>query len=94
MAESTGIKILKRLCKSIVFIFGGNYLRRPNGGDCDRMLHMREDRYGFSGMLGCIDCIQWSWRQGPVVWKGQYTRGDKGHPTIILEAVALHDLWI
>nr|XP_043638320.1 uncharacterized protein LOC122609301 [Erigeron canadensis] len=25
---------------------------------------------------------------------GQYTRGDKGHPTIMLEAVASYDLWI
>uniref|UniRef100_J3MLI2 No apical meristem-associated C-terminal domain-containing protein n=1 Tax=Oryza brachyantha TaxID=4533 RepID=J3MLI2_ORYBR len=29
-----------------------------------------------------------------VAWKGQYTRGDQKHPTIILEAVASYDLHI
>ena len=27
-------------------------------------------------------------------WKGQYTRGDHGVPTIILETIASHDRWI
>ncbi|XP_073153941.1 uncharacterized protein [Henckelia pumila] len=30
----------------------------------------------------------------PVAWRAQYTRGDHGYPTIILEAVASSDLWI
>nr|XP_043616341.1 uncharacterized protein LOC122588291 [Erigeron canadensis] len=30
----------------------------------------------------------------PVALQGQYTRGDNGHPTIMLEAVASYDLWI
>nr|XP_043637894.1 protein ALP1-like [Erigeron canadensis] len=45
-------------------------------------------------MLGSIDCMHSGWRNCPVVWQGQYTRGDKGHPTIMLEAVASYDLWI
>nr|XP_043639789.1 uncharacterized protein LOC122610899 [Erigeron canadensis] len=38
--------------------------------------------------------MHWGWRNCPVAWQGQYTRGDKGHPTIMLEAVASYDLWI
>jgi hypothetical protein len=30
----------------------------------------------------------------PNAWRCQYTRGDHGHPTIMLEAVASQDLWI
>nr|XP_043616130.1 uncharacterized protein LOC122588051 [Erigeron canadensis] len=30
----------------------------------------------------------------PKAWQGQFTRGDKGVPTIMLEAVASYDLWI
>ncbi|XP_020870157.1 uncharacterized protein LOC110225249 [Arabidopsis lyrata subsp. lyrata] len=30
----------------------------------------------------------------PTAWEGQFTRGDKGTTTVILEAVASHDLWI
>ncbi|XP_021996041.1 uncharacterized protein LOC110893233 [Helianthus annuus] len=34
------------------------------------------------------------WMNCPTAWRGQYTRGDHGHPTIVLEAVASQDLWI
>jgi len=45
-------------------------------------------------MIGSIDCMHWHWEKCPYAWKGQYTRGDHGVPTIILEAVASHDRWI
>jgi hypothetical protein len=44
-------------------------------------------------MLGSIDCMHWVWRNCPVAWNGQFTDQGK-HPTIILEVVATHDLWI
>nr|XP_043625946.1 uncharacterized protein LOC122597413 [Erigeron canadensis] len=56
------------------------YLRRPTPDDIQRLLGKHEELHGFPGMLESID------------W--QYTRGDKGRPTIILEAVASYDLWI
>ncbi|XP_024004051.1 uncharacterized protein LOC112081528 [Eutrema salsugineum] len=44
-------------------------------------------------MVGSINCMHWEWKNCPTAWKGQYSRGsDK--PTIVLEAVALYDLWI
>ncbi|XP_021994275.1 uncharacterized protein LOC110890916 [Helianthus annuus] len=45
-------------------------------------------------MLGSIDCLHWAWHNCPTAWRGQYTRGDHDHPTLILEAVASQDLWI
>ena len=56
------------------------------------MLALGESR-GFLGLLGCIDCMHWKWKNCPSGWKGQYT-GHNREPTIILEAVALYDLWI
>ena len=53
---------------------------------------MNEAR-GWPGMLGSIDCMHWRWKNFPVAWAGQYT-GHKRKPTIVLKAVASHDLWI
>jgi len=38
--------------------------------------------------------MHWRWENCPLAWRGQFTRGDYGVPTIILEAVASHDLHI
>ena len=45
-------------------------------------------------MIESIDCMHWEWKNCPTAWEGQFTRGDKGTTTVILEAVASHDLWI
>uniref|UniRef100_J3N0P7 DDE Tnp4 domain-containing protein n=1 Tax=Oryza brachyantha TaxID=4533 RepID=J3N0P7_ORYBR len=74
-------------------VFGSEYLRRPTYEDVERLLQVNVSR-GFSGMLGSIDCMHWSWEKCPIAWRGQFTRGDYGVPTIIFEAVASHDLRI
>ncbi|XP_057447104.1 uncharacterized protein LOC130740099 [Lotus japonicus] len=93
IGESTAIECLKNFVEGVCEVFGGQYLRRPNEEDMTRLLQWGESR-GFPGMLGSIDCMHWEWKNCPVAWKGQYTRGDHGRPTIMLEAVASQDLWI
>lgn len=92
MAESTGMESLKRFCKAVIDYFGKEYLRNPNADDLKTILKVNEER-GFRGMLGSIDCMHWEWKNCPTSWHGQYT-GKEKYPTIILEAVATHDLWI
>ncbi|XP_057439899.1 uncharacterized protein LOC130731648 [Lotus japonicus] len=93
IGESTAIECLKNFVEGVCVVFGETYLRRPNQEDITRLLQWGESR-GFPGMLGSIDCMHWEWKNCPVAWKGQFTRGDHGKPTIMLEAVALQDLWI
>jgi len=93
IAESTVIECLTLFVKGIRENFGAHYLRRPIEDDIRRLLQIGEAR-GFPGMLGSVDCMHWQWKNCPVAWKGQYTRGDHKVPTIMLEAVASHDLWI
>jgi hypothetical protein len=38
--------------------------------------------------------MHWAWKNCPKGWAGMFTRGDKGIPTVILEAVATYDLRI
>jgi hypothetical protein len=52
------------------------------------------DRRGFLEMFGSIDYMHWQWERCPNAWKGQFTQGDQKVPTIILEAMASHNLWI
>jgi hypothetical protein len=82
-----------RMLQVVVEVFGSEYLRRPTAEDMERLLQVAESR-GFPGMLGSIDCMHWRWENCPVAWKGQYTTGRYGFPTMILEAVASHDLHI
>jgi hypothetical protein len=67
-------------------------LRSPNPEDIARLLAIGESR-GFPGMLGSIDCMHWKWKNCRNAWRGMYS-GHIREPTIILEVVAYHDLWI
>ncbi|XP_074288124.1 uncharacterized protein LOC141613289 [Silene latifolia] len=93
LAGTTTLKSLKKFVRGVIEIFGDEYLRRPTPDGIQRILQVNEAR-GFPGMIGSIDCMHWPWDKCPVAWHGQYTRGDQGVPTIILEAVASYDLWI
>ncbi|KAL7593270.1 uncharacterized protein LOC111882242 [Lactuca sativa] len=75
-------------------VFHEEYLRKPTQRDIERLYSAHEERHGFPGMLGSLDCTHVAWEKCPTAWRGQFTRGNIGEPTIILEAVASQDLWI
>ncbi|XP_038704662.1 putative nuclease HARBI1 [Tripterygium wilfordii] len=92
IGKSTAIESVKRFVRAIIALFHEQYLRLPNNEDVIRLLAMNERR-GFPGMLGSIDCMHWKWKNCPTAWQGMYT-GHIQEPTMILEAVASQDLWI
>nr|GEY29650.1 hypothetical protein [Tanacetum cinerariifolium] len=68
---------------------------KPTVTDVEKLYLHHEEKYGFSGMLGSIDCTDWEWFGCPYAFKAQYVRRDHGsNPFILLEAVASQDLWI
>ena len=75
-------------------VFHKEYFRKPTPCDIERLYLAHEERHGFSGMLGSLDCTHVAWEICPNSWHGQFMRGDICEPTIILEAVASQDLWI
>jgi hypothetical protein len=93
IAASTSLEILGKFVVGIIECFGQEYLRLPTSEELEKILQENE-ACGFSGMLGSIDCMHWAWKNCPKGWAGMFTRDDKGVPTMILEAVASHDLRI
>jgi hypothetical protein len=93
IAASTALECLGNFAKGVIEMFGEEYLRPPTAEEVEKILQYGES-CGFPGMLGSIDCMHWQWEKCPVAWRGQFTRGDKGVPTMILEAVASKDLRI
>jgi hypothetical protein len=92
MSESRCIEAMYKFCRAVTVVFGEVYLREPNMVDTQRLFFMNEKR-GFSGMLGSIDCMHWEWKNCHFAWKGQYS-GHAKDCKVILEAVASQDLRI
>ena len=90
--KSIARSCLQHFVDGIISLYGDTYLRRPTAEDMQRLLQYAERR-GFPGMVGSIDCMHWEWKNCPTAWQGQFARGH-GKPTIVLEAVASHDMWI
>ncbi|XP_076925350.1 uncharacterized protein LOC143588137 [Bidens hawaiensis] len=67
---------------------------KPTQADIQKIYEVHEQRHGFPGMLGSLDCTHWAWEACPVAWQGQYHRGDHDEPTVIVEAAASFELWI
>ncbi|GJR73709.1 ALP1-like protein [Tanacetum coccineum] len=78
----------------VIELFMPEYLRKPDFNDIQNLYTAHNNIHGFSGMLESIDCMHWEWRNCPKGWHGQFARGDKKYPTIMLEVVASYDLWI
>jgi hypothetical protein len=93
LTRSTALDCLEKFYEGIIHCYGDEFCCRPNIVDTQRLLAKAEER-GFPGMPGSIDCMHWQWRNCPVAYAGQFTRGDIKYPTIILETVASYDRWI
>jgi hypothetical protein len=91
ICEDTTIKLVWLFVKMMIRVLGLEYLRSPNEEDTIRLMAMNEKR-GWPGILGSIDCMHWKWKNCPKAWHGLYC-GKSRDPTIVLEAVASHDLW-
>ena len=64
IGESTPILNLRKLVKAVIEIFGEEYLRAPIAKDTARLMAIGAAR-GFLGMLGCIDFMDWRWKNCP-----------------------------
>ncbi|XP_020198460.1 uncharacterized protein [Aegilops tauschii subsp. strangulata] len=92
IGQDTTMASVCRFAKLVIRLYGDEYLRAPNEEDTKRLMEMNEKR-GWPGMLGSLDCMHWTWKNCPKAWQGMYC-GKSRDATIVLEAVALEDTWI
>ncbi|KAL7585600.1 hypothetical protein Lser_V15G41539 [Lactuca serriola] len=85
---------LDEFCICVVTIYGPWYLRKLTFTNVQSLYVHHVSVHGFPSMLEGLDCLHWAWGSCPNAWQWQFTRGDKGHPTVILEVIVSHDLWI
>ncbi|GJR17822.1 ALP1-like protein isoform X1 [Tanacetum coccineum] len=95
ISERSSRKALDHFCQAVMEIYGPDYLRKPTVTDVEKLYRHHEEKHGFPGMLGSLDCTDWEWFGCPYAFKAQYVRRDHGsNPFILLEAVASQYLWI
>ncbi|GJV64812.1 ALP1-like protein isoform X1 [Tanacetum coccineum] len=95
ISERSSRLALDHFCESVMQIYGPEYLRKPTVTDVEKLYLHHEEKHGFSGMLGSLDCTDLEWFACPYAFKAQYVRRDHDpNPFILLEAVASQDLWI
>lgn len=56
MGESTVLQTMREFTRTVVHIYGDQYLRLPNEQDIARLL-AKAQQLGFLGMIGSIDCM-------------------------------------
>ncbi len=70
----------------------GIFLRTMSRTDARRVSALHEEVHRVPGMIGSLDCMHVAWRTCPIAWQGQF-QGKESSPTIVLEALADHNLW-
>ncbi|CAM6114715.1 unnamed protein product [Calypogeia fissa] len=89
---SIAIESFKEFTKGIVKVFGADYFRQPTKEDVMKQMESNTAR-GWVGMFGSLDCTHWVWKNCPLALQGQY-RDKEGNNSVILEAIAIKNLWI
>lgn len=70
--------------------YGNKYLWSPTEAKIFIILVVLEE-WGFPVMMGLLDFMHWCWKYYPISNQGQ-ERGKENKPTVIIKAVATHDL--
>jgi len=85
MVEIIAIESLKRFVQAIRKLYEKQYLRKPTREDLITQMKVNQ-KMGWPGMFGSLDCIRLDWKNCPTTWHVQFIDKD-GHHLVILEAI-------
>lgn len=74
MSVRTSRECLEYFCNAIIKLYGEEFLRSPTSHNIARLYEAHESKHHFPGMISCIDCTHWVWRNCPFSLRGQYHR--------------------
>nr|GEV76829.1 RNA-directed DNA polymerase, eukaryota, reverse transcriptase zinc-binding domain protein [Tanacetum cinerariifolium] len=76
MGAITSRKSLQMFCKTIMELYGEDFLRKLTYTDMEKLYAHHDEKHGFLGMFGNIDCTDLPWANCPVAYRAQFSRGD------------------
>ncbi|GJV19660.1 ALP1-like protein [Tanacetum coccineum] len=69
MGATTARDSLRIFCKVIMNLYGEEFLRNPTYTDMEKLYAYHDEKHGFPGMLGSIDCTHWPCANCPVAFR-------------------------
>ena len=78
----------------MINVFKEEFLRFPSVNDLRAVVKYHKEIYGVPGMFGSLDCTHTDWKSCPVAWQSSYKNRHNGAPSLILEALCDHHLWV
>ena len=93
LGTSTILSKFRITISAILSELGPRYLKSLTVAD-QRILNELDvnARRGFPGCIGSLDCMHVRWAKCPKQYQAAY-KGKEGFPTVVVQAVALHDLY-
>ncbi|GJT87833.1 Orf y [Tanacetum coccineum] len=59
ISERTSRTALDHFCQAVMHFYGPEFLRKPTVTDIEKLYRHHEEKHGFPGMLGSLDCTDW-----------------------------------
>nr|GFC91007.1 hypothetical protein [Tanacetum cinerariifolium] len=59
ISERSSRLALDHFCQAVMEIYGPKSLRKPTVTDVEKLYRRHEEKHGFSGILGSLDCTDW-----------------------------------
>nr|GEY36197.1 hypothetical protein [Tanacetum cinerariifolium] len=68
ISKRSSRKALDHFCQAVMEIYGPEYLRK-HVTDVEKLYRHHEEKHGFPGMLGSLNCTNWEWFSCPYAFK-------------------------
>jgi hypothetical protein len=84
ISETTFLETRLAFCDIILHEFEDEYLP-PIDNEMAKSLCKMHGQIGWPGLLGSLDCSHWQWAKCPKSLQGEYKKGSKEMPTVLLQ---------